>query len=227
MAPVPGARLDLTGALGRVTLALDAADDQWMGANVFLLVDAAGNDTYLDDTAANLDVFHPLAAVVDLAGNDQYHPSFGLGSHRREVSAAALGLGDGAAGGGPLRRGGAARRRGRRFVPVPALLQGYGLFGVGALLDHGGDDTYKGYDYSQGAAEYGFGLLLDTGGGADKYETLQTSQGYGGTRGMGWLVDDAGTTTTSRSRTPSSTTGPTRTPTGRARRASASAIAPR
>src|SRR5262249_54381036 len=74
--PVPGARLELTGALGRATLALDAPYHGWGGGDRSLRVDLAGTDTYLDDTAANLDVFHPVSAVVDLAGNDRYHPSY-------------------------------------------------------------------------------------------------------------------------------------------------------
>ena len=194
--PVPGARLDLTGPLGRVVLALDAADDKWSGAAsdeaLFLLVDRAGNDTYLDDIAANWDVYHPIAAVVDLGGNDRYHPSYDWDPIKEAYipSPAANGLGRQAAG-----MFGVAvllDAAGDDSYLCPRACQGYGLFGVGVLIDRGGDDTYKGYDLSQGAADYGFGLLLDTGGGADKYETLQMSQGYGGSRGIGWLVDDAG-----------------------------------
>jgi hypothetical protein len=72
------------------------------------------------------------------------------------------------------------------------LAQGSGIFGVGVLIDHDGGDTYEGYDSCQGHAQFGFGLLADLGSGNDSYETLQQSQGYGGPRGIGWLIDDGG-----------------------------------
>jgi hypothetical protein len=186
----PGARLDLTGPLGRIALSLEAQDDTWTGDDFFLLVDAGGDDTYSGDTAANLDLFHPVTALLDLAGNDRYEPSY------------AFDIADGTM---PSQKKKGARQA-AGFFGIAVLVdgagddsylctnfcQGYGLFGVGVHIDRGGNDTYKGYAYSQGAAEFGYGLLLDTGGGKDSYETYQLSQGYGGTRGIGWLVDDGG-----------------------------------
>ncbi len=187
---VPGATLDLVGPLGRIALSLEGKDDTWRGADFFLLVDGGGNDTYLDDTATNLDIFHPVTAVVDLGGDDVYRPSFAW-----DIKGGAL----------PSIRTKSARQAAGMFgiailddaagddrYKCLHFCQGYGLFGVGVLVDRGGKDSYAGYDFSQGAAEYGYGLLLDTGGKDDTYETLQTSQGYGGTRGIGWLVDDGG-----------------------------------
>ncbi len=50
----------------------------------------------------------------------------------------------------------------------------------------------NGYSRSQGASDFGYGLMVDLGGGDDTYTTLHNSQGSAGTRGIGWLVDDAG-----------------------------------
>ncbi|MEO7331421.1 MAG: hypothetical protein ABI193_22790, partial [Minicystis sp.] len=186
----PGAKLDLTGPLGRIAFSMEGTDDKWTGGDFFLLVDAGGNDTYSGDTASNLDLFHPVAVVLDLAGNDRYEPSFAfdikkgsLPSQKKLGARQAAGmfgiavLDDGA---------------GDDTYLCTNFCQGYGLFGVGVHLDRGGSDTYQGYAFSQGAAEFGYGLLLDTGGTKDTYETYQTSQGYGGTRGIGWLIDDGG-----------------------------------
>jgi hypothetical protein len=186
----PGAKLDLTGPLGRIALSMEGQDDLWTGTDFFLLMDAGGNDTYSGDTASNLDLFHPVTVVLDLAGNDRYEPSFAfdiqagkLPSQKKLGAKQAAGmfgiavLDDGA---------------GDDSYLCTNFCQGYGLFGVGVHIDRGGADTYKGYAFSQGAAEFGYGLLLDTGGSKDSYETYQTSQGYGGTRGIGWLVDDGG-----------------------------------
>lgn len=186
----PGAKLDLTGPLGRIAISMEATDDTWTGGDFFLLVDAAGNDTYSGDTASNLDLFHPVTVVLDLAGDDHYEPNYAfdiadgklpaqkkLGARQAAGMFGIAVLDDGA---------------GDDTYLCTTFCQGYGLFGVGVHIDRGGSDSYKGYAFSQGAAEFGYGLLLDTGGSKDTYETYQTSQGYGGTRGVGWLVDDGG-----------------------------------
>ena len=189
--PPMAARLSVTGPLGRIVLALDDEKDTWTAADCFLLVDTGGDDTYLDDIAANKDLWHPIAAVLDLAGNDTYKPSFDwriedkvIPGEFNDVSAR---QGAGLFGVGVLVDG-----AGDDSYMCPNHCQGYGLFGAGVLIDRGGNDTYKGYVLSQGAAEFGYGVLLDTGAGRDHYESLQQAEGFGGTRGIGWLVDDGG-----------------------------------
>lgn len=72
---------------------------------------------------------------------------------------------------------------------------GAGLFGVGVLLDHAGDDLYEnlGPDsgWSMGVGFYGAGLLIDR-EGADTYLGEQLTQGVGGPRGFGAIIDAAG-----------------------------------
>lgn len=185
-----GAELDLVGPLGRIALSMDPTASVWTGGDFFLLVDGGGDDTYLGDTASNLDFFHPVSAVLDLAGNDQYKPSKFFDIQKGILPS-------------PTSKG---ARQGAGIFGIAVLIdakgddsyqgvhftQGSAMFGVGVLIDRGGKDQYRGYATSQGSAEFGYALLLDTGNGDDHYETLQTSQGYGATRGIGWLVDDGG-----------------------------------
>ncbi len=184
-----GTTLDLTGPLGRVMVSLQQSNDTWSGNDFFLLVDGGGDDVYQGDIAVNADLFHPVAVALDLAGNDQYLPTKPY---------------DPLTNGAPVDRG-QGTGQGAGWFGIAILddaagddtyeseyYQAYGTWGVGVLVDHGGTDTYKGYSRSQGAADFGYGLLVDLGGGNDTYETLHNSQGFGGPRGIGWLVDDAG-----------------------------------
>ena len=94
---------------------------------------------------------------------------------------------------------------------------GCGLFGLGAVIDLGGDDVYEGHDSCFGCGWYGAGLLYDEAGddryvvskwgqgaghfgvgvladlaGKDTYECAQQSQAMGSTLGAGVLLDLAG-----------------------------------
>jgi len=72
---------------------------------------------------------------------------------------------------------------------------GFGMFGMGAVVDEGGDDTYKMAAGGEGAGIFGIGLLLDA-GGDDEYTLLEgDGQGYGGPGGIGALGDRAGNDT--------------------------------
>jgi hypothetical protein len=69
---------------------------------------------------------------------------------------------------------------------------GFGMFGMGALVDEGGDDDYKMAAGGMGAGIFGVGLLLDA-GGDDEYRLLEgDGQGYGGPGGVGILADRSG-----------------------------------
>ncbi|MDA1195235.1 MAG: hypothetical protein O2894_08625, partial [Planctomycetota bacterium] len=69
---------------------------------------------------------------------------------------------------------------------------GAGLFGLGALVDEGGDDTYSLAAVGQGAAFFGAGLLLDA-AGDDRYDLREgDGQGFGGPGGVGVLADRSG-----------------------------------
>jgi hypothetical protein len=187
--PVEGAELTLEGSLGRVRISLDGGDDQYIGAgDDFLLVDLAGDDTYLDHIATNAEIYYPVAAVLDLSGDDRYGHSVDWTIDEGQMNLEATRMqGAGIFGVAVLIDG-----AGDDSYHASGLCQGMGAFGVGVLADHGGADTYSGYTMCQGSADFGYGLLVDLGDGRDQYETWQKSQGYGGPRGMGWLVDEAG-----------------------------------
>ncbi|MCC7389515.1 MAG: hypothetical protein IT431_12175 [Phycisphaerales bacterium] len=72
---------------------------------------------------------------------------------------------------------------------------GAGVFGVGLLIDHAGDDRYEnlGPDsgWSIGCGYYGAGLVVDR-GGSDTYLGEQLTQGVGGARGFGAILDASG-----------------------------------
>ncbi len=69
---------------------------------------------------------------------------------------------------------------------------GAGLFGLGALVDEGGDDVYEARSAAMGAAFFGAGLLLEA-AGDDVYRLLEgDGQGFGGPGGIGVLADRSG-----------------------------------
>jgi len=189
--PLEGAALELTGPLGVIEVDLTGKDNSWERPDGFLLVDVGGNDTYLGSVAANTAIYYPVSVVLDVGGNDTYKPPkpVELGQSALVGTRAPM-QGTGVFGIGIL-----DDSEGDDSYECATACQGFGVFGVGVLMDHGGNDSYVGYQFSQGSSEFGFGLLFDGGGGDDEYTTLQHSQGYGGPRGMGWLVDDGGNDT--------------------------------
>src|SRR5690606_23337424 len=66
--------------------------------------------------------------------------------------------------------------------------QGCGIFGTGILRDAAGNDSYLGTGHLQGCGWFGSGVLIDN-AGDDGYSLYQFGQGYGGTLGVGVLVD--------------------------------------
>lgn len=189
----PGARLELDAPLGRITVRFEDADDSWRvdGESWFLLVDGGGDDTYYEHVAANTSFYLPVSVALDLGGNDNYRATTNWTIDYLDLPVnEARSQGAGLFGIALLDDAG-----GDDSYFGSAMVQGAGVFGVGVLLDHAGNDTYKGYHEAQGHAQFGYGLLADFGVGADSYETLQMSQGYGGPRGIGWLVDEGGNDT--------------------------------
>src|SRR5262249_57114653 len=69
---------------------------------------------------------------------------------------------------------------------------GAGMFGMGILVDEGGDDTYVAGEMSEGAAYFGAGLLLDAAGNDSYVLTRGDGQGHGGPNGIGILADRSG-----------------------------------
>jgi plastocyanin len=186
-APVQGSRLEQWPVLRLDPIGTDDV----VGPDYMLNVDAGGNDTYLNNAGGNLiDVraepkglakgcsnpAYDLAAarcviseslLVDVAGNDTYG----------QMEAPEDGV-DGLCTDDLLVR---------RIVTG-----GAGAWGVGVLIDGGGDDTYLGKSVSLGAGHFGgTGVLLDQGGN-DHYSALRLSEGFGTLGGTGVLRDTGG-----------------------------------
>ncbi len=72
---------------------------------------------------------------------------------------------------------------------------GAGLFGIGLLLDRGGDDVYENpgerSGWAMGVGFYGAGLIVDL-DGHDVYRGEKLVQGVGGPRGFGAILDAKG-----------------------------------
>ncbi len=75
-----------------------------------------------------------------------------------------------------------------------ALHAGAACFGAGLLIDRAGNDRYEGTTWALGAACWGSGTLIDLGGN-DAFVSSFMSQGCGGPRGLGALVDQQGNDT--------------------------------
>ncbi|MBL8760494.1 MAG: hypothetical protein JNL50_04260 [Phycisphaerae bacterium] len=71
----------------------------------------------------------------------------------------------------------------------------FGLFGIGLLIDDTGDDRYENLGpasgWSIGAGFYGAGLIVDR-AGSDTYLGEKLTQGVGGPRGFGAVIDAGG-----------------------------------
>ena len=140
-------------------------------------------------------------SVVDVGGNDTYLGPAAASTPERQVSAMIDMAGD------------------DKYVSDKddACSQGFGIVGIGILVDRAGNDTYESYDNSQGGSFGGVGLLWDeagddsfTGrdqtqgsgsfgvgnlvnvGGKDSYYCFMTGQGYGFSGGCGILIDSEG-----------------------------------
>ncbi len=68
---------------------------------------------------------------------------------------------------------------------------GVGLAGLGILYDGEGQDIYEGSRFTQGAAFGGFGLLVDR-AGDDRYTSFGYALGFGAPLGVGAVIDVAG-----------------------------------
>ena len=138
-----------------------------------IIIDLGGDDNYLYHAGGTTPKI-PVAISIDLGGNDLYwsDDKFSFGS--------ALG------GVGIL-----YDAEGNDIYRVNNMSLGCGIFGWGILWDHKGDDTYIGSGVTIGAAFMGGGVLIDD-SGFDKYQSNIYSQGFGGTKGIGLLLDKSG-----------------------------------
>ena len=168
----------LRGAVEGDILAAEKADGRWIvyggfGPNRYdmskigAVIDPGGDDVYFYSS----DERPPIQVIVDFGGDDRYEggPASALMGISILVDAA-----------------GKDRYEGRTRAC------GVGVMGVGILCDLGGADAYSGGAWSLGVGVYGCGALLDLGGEPDTYLAEFLSEGVGGPRGFGLLLDAGG-----------------------------------
>lgn len=72
------------------------------------------------------------------------------------------------------------------------MASGVGYLGVGIVVCHEGDNRFEGKSWTQGVGYYGFGAILNLGALRNDYIAWQYSQGVGGPRGIGLILDRGG-----------------------------------
>jgi len=163
----------------------------------FVMVGGAGDNLF--DSTTN-GVRERNALLVDIGGNDTYEGrTAGAAGDDTPISVCIDLAGDDV------------------YESTSSGCQGWGLFGIGVLIDAFGDDTYIAQDHCQGASTFGIGILQDMYGndiflgkemsqgaaacgvavlsnesGNDIYFSPEYSQGFGFTFGSGVLRDRAG-----------------------------------
>ena len=152
----------------------------YYGERACLIIDLGGDDIYCNEAGAarpspeTEKPWLPASLIIDYGGDDRY-----IGE---AVATAGAGLG----GVGLL-----LDLQGNDLYLGGRLTQAAAFCGIGVLWDQRGDDLYLADDAAQGTAFFGAGLLLDD-NGADLYAAAQCAQAFGGSRGIGLLVDRRG-----------------------------------
>ena len=137
---------------------------------IYAVIDEGGDDEYVWRNAIPLET----QMIIDDAGDDRYDARHG-------------GPGTGWLGVGVL-----IDRAGDDSYRATLASCGAGAFGFGALIDLSGVDLYRCDAWSLGAGIYGAGALIDAGERGDTYVSQIFSQGVGGPRGAGVLVEAGG-----------------------------------
>jgi hypothetical protein len=168
--------LDVETPIGRLIIS-STKDDLHKNTDALLQVDLGGDDTWIGQAGSTPSLQIPINLAIDLEGNDkyinedEYAPSQGAA-----VFGAAMLL----------------DVSGNDHYISKRLSQGAAMLGMGILTDLEGDDQYEMWTDGQGAAYFGVGLAIDNKGN-DSYTIWGEGQGYGGTGGVGTLVNRTGT----------------------------------
>jgi hypothetical protein len=165
--------LDRKTPYGRVLLG-GTSRHWYRDLDAAFILDLDGDDFYTGNNGGSNGWALPVAACVDLGGNDAYESTL-----KSCQGAGVLGVG------ALLDCAGDDQYIGIQWC------QGIGYFGIGWLRDLGGNDTYRGRSFCQGVGLFGIGLLIDE-AGDDRYEGDQHMQGTGLPGGIGAVIDRAG-----------------------------------
>ncbi|HRY83551.1 MAG TPA: HEAT repeat domain-containing protein [Candidatus Cloacimonadota bacterium] len=169
----PAKRMERTTRWGRMIIG-SRGDDSYSESNqpICFLLEPSGRDKYLADI--NTSPKHPFYLLLDLSGDDLYENKAvgGLFSVNQGIGVSLDLAGD--------------------DVYRSGNFSFCGILGAMIHYDVLGEDVYTGGAFSQGAAFFGSALLIE-GEGDDSYQAPTMAQGLGSTRGLGAILDFAGT----------------------------------
>lgn len=192
--PVAGEALDLWPVL---SYSPDLESNRYLN-DYALIVDAGGDDTYLNNTGGSF-----LDLKRGPAGAPAPEQASAHGCHQLNADGP---NGDCTPGVALLLDTAGNDTYGAMEAPDPGddgfctsdplvrriVTGGSALAGVGILIDSGGDDRYLGKTLAQGSGHLaGVGVLRDEGGN-DSYLAIRNSQGFGLLAGLGILSDKSG-----------------------------------
>jgi len=138
--------------------------------NLYAVIDRGGDDVYEWGDGVPLET----QTVIDLEGDDRYEASRG-GPAAGWLGVSLL-----------------IDRAGNDHYETALGGCGAGVLGFGLLFDDAGVDTYHCAAWSLGTGFYGSGVVIDQGARSDVYLSEVFSQGVGGPRGFGLLLDAGG-----------------------------------
>jgi len=137
---------------------------------LYAVIDRGGDDIYEWGDAVPLET----QMVIDLEGDDRYEASRG-GPAAGWLGVSLL-----------------IDRAGNDHYETALGGCGAGMLGFGLLFDDAGVDTYHCAAWSLGSGFYGSGVVIDQGARSDVFLSEVFSQGVGGPRGFGLLLDAGG-----------------------------------
>jgi len=195
LGPFDATGLDLLTSHGRILVRTGDSDDEYTAqdlADAVLVIDMGGNDVYHGQYAATHALWMSGSVLIDLAGDDLYSPE-AVDVQDASQSAFAVFQRDFAftQGFGLFGVGVLIDDAGNDVYRASALAQGSGAFGVGVVLDRQGEDTYRLGSQGQGTGFFGIGLALDA-AGDDDWGAYNQAQGVGKPGGHGLLLDLGG-----------------------------------
>ncbi len=169
----PTSRVEINTPKGLIIVGTAEDEDYIYDSPPLLILDPGGNDMY---HISGYPADYPLAAIVDVAGNDRYISD---DSTSPGIGGAILGMSV------------VIDKSGDDVYESQNLAQGCGIFGAGVVMDNNGNDKYRARFFSQGAGVFGIGVLSDS-IGDDSLYCWATSQGFGYTRGCGLCINYSG-----------------------------------
>ena len=206
-ADLSGVDFRYESSVGVVRIADDSNDVHEDTAPHLLLIDLGGDDQYNAPVGSNAGPAFPVSVAIDLGGADTYsyttvsdpedgsaYPSDGAGR------AEPVRLGDGPVTLSTIGRHGSGRMgvgmlfdwgAGHDVFESLRFSQGFGLMGVGVLVDDGDTASFRVESLGQGAGLFGVGILI-AGDAAHTYEGMSGVQGFGGVHGVGILAERGG-----------------------------------